>query len=447
MDLQELIGIVKDCGVAGAGGAGFPTYAKLDKRAEVILLNCAECEPLLKVHRQLLEKYSYEIMKTLTAIGEVLNAKRIIIGVKEAYQATVTALKGNLSSFPIIELKLLPEVYPMGDEVILIHETLGVTVAPGGLPIEKGIAVFNVETIYNVYQAIQSDKPVTSKYLTIAGEVSAPKTVLAPLGMEIRNVLKEAGEITAKDPVLLMGGPMTGSLVTPYDTVTKTTNAILVLDKNHRLVKRMLSDISIDMKRAMSICCQCEMCTDLCPRNLLGHPITPHLFMRSATSGTTKDLNPFLNTFYCCSCGVCELYACPQDLSPRRLITQYKNGLRSKGITPAKDVLGREPLAVREYRKVPMERLTARLGLAEYNKEAPLQDYLLSADTVKIKLSQHIGAKALPVVKAGEIVKAGARIAEAEDKKLSLPVHTGTEGKVVEVSDEYILIKSSNERN
>lgn len=446
MELQELIGIVKDSGVAGAGGAGFPTYAKLDKRAEAIILNCAECEPLLKVHRQLLEKYAYEIMETFTLIGEVLEAKRMIIGVKEAYKATVSALEGNLSSFPKLELKLLPEVYPVGDEVVLIYETLGLIIPPGGIPIEKGAAVFNVESVYNIYKALRHKKPVNSKYLTIAGEVTEPKTVLAPIGMEVKELLKAAGEITVSNPVFVMGGPMTGSLVTSYATVTKTTNAILVLDGNHRLVKRMQSDISIDMKRAMSVCCQCEMCTDLCPRNLLGHPITPHMFMRSATSGVTKDLSPFLNTFYCCSCGVCELYACPQDLSPRRLITQYKNGLRSKGMAPGRDTVQGEPLSAREYRKIPMERLTARLGLAEYNREAPLYDVPLSPRSVKIKLSQHIGAKAEALVQKGDRVLEGSLIAKAAEGKLSLPIHASIGGEVTEVSQDYIIIRNSNER-
>lgn len=449
MDIQELIGIVKEHGVAGAGGAGFPTYAKLDKRAEVILLNCAECEPLLKVHRQLLEKYAYEIMETFALIGEVLETKRTIIAVKEAYKETVEALQANRTSYPNIEVKLLPEVYPMGDEVVLIQETLGITIPPGGLPLQKGVAVFNVETIYNINKAIKKKEPVITKYLTIAGEVTAPKTVLAPIGMEVREVLKAAGELTVKAPVFIMGGPMTGSVVSSYDCVTKTTNAILVLDRNHKLVQRMLSDISIDMKRAMSVCCQCEMCTDLCPRNLLGHPITPHMFMRSATSGigaAMKDLRPFLHTFYCCSCGICELYACPQELSPRRLITQYKNGLRSKGVTPDREVKYKEPSSLREFRKIPMERLTARIGLTEYNKEAPLIDTLLLAQQVKIKLAQHIGVKAVPSVKKGDTVKYGSRIADAAEGKLSLPIHSPVNGEVIEITENYIIIQNSSER-
>ena len=332
MDLKELIQVAKDNGVAGAGGAGFPTYCKFDKRAKTIILNCAECEPLLKVHRQMLQKYAYEIMYTLNIMAQAMEAERVLVAVKEAYAKTVEAVKANLNSFPNLELKLLEEIYPMGDEVVLIYETLGKKVPPGSIPLEVNVAVFNVETVYNIYKAMERQEPVTHKYLTIAGEVNNPITIKAPLGMTVEEAVEKAGGSKITEPVYIMGGPMTGNIVNSYDTITKTTNAILVLPKEHTLVLKRTSNPVIDMKRAMSACCQCEMCTDLCPRNLLGQPITPHMFMRTATSGVTQDLAPYLNTMFCCSCGACELYACPQGLSPRKLISEYKTRLRKNGV-------------------------------------------------------------------------------------------------------------------
>ena len=125
---------------------------------------------------------------------------------------------------------------------------------------------------------------------------------------------------------------------------------------------------SIDLKRAASICCQCNTCTDLCPRNNLGHPIDPARFMRAAANGDFRDLNPYLDSHFCSSCGVCEMYACPQSLAPRTLLADMKGGLRKAGIRPAQGV---QPVPVqqsREYRKVPEERLMARLGLTKYDK-------------------------------------------------------------------------------
>lgn len=442
MDIKELISTVKENGVAGAGGAGFPAYAKLDKRTDTIILNCAECEPLLKVHRQLLQKYAYEIMSTLTMVADAVEAKNIIIAVKEAYVKTVEAVKANLDSFPKIRLGLLSEVYPVGDEVVLIYETTGKKVPPGSIPIETGVAVFNVETVFNIYKAVNNREPVYTKYLTVAGEVYNPVTIKAPVGMSVEAAAAMAGGAKIKDFVYLMGGPMTGNIVNPYDTVTKTTNAILVLPADHTVIHKKSGNSSIDMKRAMASCCQCEMCTDLCPRHLLGQPITPHMFMRAATSGVTKDLSPFLDTMFCCSCGICEMYACPQDLSPRKLITEYKTGLRNKGIPVPKGIQSKETDPMREYRKVPMERLTARLGLKEYDVDAPLNEKEINPDQVKIKLSQHIGARALAVVKENDIVNQGDMIAKADEGKLSIPVHASVSGKIIEANDKFIIIKT-----
>ena len=153
MDIKELQKIMQENGVVGAGGAGFPTYMKLTDKADTILMNCAECEPLLKLHRQLLEKHAYEIMKTFDMVAETVGASQAIIGIKKSYVQTINALNQHIEEFPRVKIHLLDEVYPMGDEVVLIYEATGRVVRPGGLPIEQGVAVFNVETLYNVYQS------------------------------------------------------------------------------------------------------------------------------------------------------------------------------------------------------------------------------------------------------------------------------------------------------
>lgn len=442
MNIIELINTVKEAGVAGAGGAGFPTYAKLDKRTNTILLNCAECEPLLKVHRQLLEKYSYEILRTLNIMAEAVDAEEVLIGIKAAYKNAVEAVRSNLDMFPNIKISFLPEVYPAGDEVVLIYETTGKVVPPGKLPIDTGITVFNVETVLNIYNALEHKEPVTHKYLTVAGEVKNPITVKAPLGMTVDDLVKLAGGAVIQDPMYIMGGPMTGNIVSGYDVVTKTTNAILVFSKNHTIIKKKAHNVSIDIKRAMAACCQCEMCTDLCPRYQLGHPIEPHAFMRAATSGVSKDLSPFLNTMFCCSCGLCEMYACFQDLSPRTLITEYKNGLKKNGVGLPAEIQQKEVSPLREYRKIPVERLTSRLGLSIYDVEAPLSEDGIQVGTVKINLSQHIGAPAKAIVKKYDMAEVGQIIGEASEGKLSIPVHSSVFGEVVEVNEKYVIIKT-----
>ena len=438
MEIDKLSQILKENGIVGAGGAGFPTYGKLSEKADTILMNCAECEPLLKLHRQLLKEHAQEILKAFALIAETLHVKEAIIGIKEEYKSTVTALEEYIGEYPVIKIHKLPGAYPMGDEVVLIYEATGKVVRPGGLPIECGVAVFNVETLFNVYRAVFEQHPVTDKCVSVVGEVEHPITVRVPIGTRIRDVVAMAGAITTKHPVYLLGGPMMGNFGTEYQPVTKTTNAVIVLPQDHTLVYRKKPNIANAIARAASSCCQCETCTDLCPRHALGHPIEPHLFMRAAANRDFQTLEPFINTMFCSSCGLCELYSCPQGLSPRSIMAQYKNGLRKEGLKPP--AVTADPVnPAREYRKAPEARLSARLGLDVYDKDAPLDDWVRGAKEVKILLSQHIGAPAKPAVKTGDTVSCGAIVGASGDG-LSVNIHASIAGTVTEVTDHYVMM-------
>ena len=446
MEIQDLKEILRENGVVGAGGAGFPTYAKLDNRAELILMNCAECEPLLKLHRQLLEQRAEEILRTFDRIARTVGAREAVIGIKGEYKAALKAIDRYIDDYPAMRVQLLDSVYPMGDEVVLIYEATGRVIRPGGLPIEEGVAVFNVETVYNAYRALEEQTPVTEKLVSVVGEVEHPLTLRVPVGAYIRDVVAHAGEITVKDPAYLVGGPMMGNLTSQDAVVTRTTNAVIVLDRSHSLIQRKNRNPAIDLKRAASACCQCETCTSLCPRHALGHPIEPHKFMRSAANQDFQDTNVFLNTFFCSSCGLCENFSCPQGLAPRSLIADYKLGLRKAGVKAPQNV---QPVPVkqsREYRKAPEERLEARLGLTRYEVDAPLQpdDCWRKAgliQKVKIMLSQHIGAPAVPVVEKGEQVKAGQCIARPAEG-LSVAIHASVDGVVKEITEQSIIIRN-----
>lgn len=440
MELGKLSSILQQNGIVGAGGAGFPTYAKLNKNAETIILNCAECEPLLRLHRQLLEKNAREIVDTFWSMGQAMGSKNVIIGIKRAYVKAIEALHAVLDDYEGVRLGLLDEVYPAGDEVVLIYEVTGKVVRPGGLPIECGVAVFNVETVYNVYQAIKKNTPVVDKLVSVVAEVNHPVTVRVPIGCTLDEVVALAGGQKTEDAVYFVGGPMMGRIGTGAEPVTKTTNAILVLPKNHVIIQKKKRKASIDLKRAAASCCQCTMCTDLCPRNRLGHPIEPHKFMLAATCKDVQDPNIFVNTLFCSSCGLCEMYSCMQSLAPRSLMTDYKAGLRGAGIKPPEDVVPKPVGEEREYRKVPMERLMARLDLTQYDKEAPLHNEVVDMKRVRIMLSQHIGAPATAVVKVGDTVERGQMIAEP-GQGLSVAIHASISGTVTEVNEKYVIIE------
>lgn len=444
MDIRELSRVMQESGIVGAGGAGFPSYAKLNEKTETLILNCAECEPLLKLHRQLLEKYAAEITAAFYQIGRTVGAKEMIIGIKKSYTKTIDALNAVLDEYPGVRLGLLDEVYPAGDEVVLIYEVTKKVVKPGGLPIDCGVAVFNVETVYNVYRAVEKNIPVVDKLVSVVGEVEHPVTVRVPIGTSIEETVRLAGAVTHPDTVYFIGGPMMGWIGSGSQPVTKTTNAVLVLPQDHLIVQKKRRKASIDLKRAAASCCQCTMCTDLCPRNRLGHPIVPHLFMRAAAFQDMQEPGIFVNSLFCSSCGLCEMYSCMQGLSPRSLLADYKAGLRANGLKPPKV----EPAMVgeeREYRKVPMARLMARLNLVQYNKKAPLLDEVAAVSKVKILLSQHIGAPASASVHVGDTVQTGQMIAHPA-QGLSVGIHASIDGVVSAVTQKYIIIENGDNK-
>ena len=439
MELSTLIQTMKEGGIVGAGGAGFPSYAKLDKKADTIILNCAECEPLFNLHRQLLAKYAREILTALEQVRVAIEAKRVIIAIKPTYTNAIEAVEYYLSEFKNTTISLLPEIYPAGDEIVTIYETTGRIVKPGKLPISEGVIVYNVETMLNTYYAISEGKGITHKYIVVAGEVKNPVMVKAPLGMKYKDVVALAGGETIDDYAYIGGGVMTGNLVLGTDVVTKTSNAILVLPSNHPVILKRKTRTQVSIARAMSSCCQCRSCTDLCSRNLLGYPIEPHKFMRAVSKGMDSDTQSVLNSMYCSQCGLCELYACPQGLSPRTLIGVAKAQLRKNGVKVEEASFG-GVAPDRDYKKVPMHRLIGRLGLTKYNVGAEFVNDELMPKEVKVMLSQHIGAPASALVKKGDSVKVGDVIASCTDK-LGANIHASISGKVTSVTDSYVIIK------
>ncbi len=439
MNIEQLKELLRENGIVGAGGAGFPTYAKLDKKADTIILNCAECEPLLRLHRQVLKTYTHEILSTLYEISKILEVSTVYVGIKGSYKRTLAAVEGEITSFPNMKICKLPEVYPAGDEVVLTYEATGRVVKAGSIPISVGVVVLNVETVYNVYRAMQG-LPVTHKYVTVTGEVKRPITLYAPIGISIEKLLEAAGGVTIDDPAYVLGGPMMGRLGSPSDTVTKTSNAVLVLPKELPLVQKKLTKTSIDIRRAMSSCCQCSYCTSLCPRNLLGHPIDSSAFMLAASHGVTSDTTPYVNALLCSGCGLCEMYSCSQGLSPRALLMATKSSLQKKGIRLPADLKQGPVEPLRNLRQIPLSRLRSRLGLDPYNHSAPISEEPLKFRHLSISLSQHIGAPAVAIVEKGDRVKIGQMLASPAQNALSVAIHSPVDATVTEVGKNKITL-------
>lgn len=440
MNLNEIKALLRNAGVVGMGGAGFPSYAKLSDGADTVIVNCAECEPLLKVDRQILEVYTYEILSALSEIVQATGAKQGIVAIKAHYRAALEALEAEIGAFPNLSIHKLRAVYPAGDELILIKEVTGKLVPPGKLPISVGVTVCNVESVYNMYRAMNGE-PVTHKYVTVAGEVAAPKTLRVPLGTKISELIAAAGGATCEDPELISGGPMMGKRIRSTDPVIKTTNAILVLPRDHGVIQNKQRSAKINLKRTMAVCCQCHSCTDLCSRHVLGYPVEPHLVMRVLSNGGRGDTAALEGSLYCSGCGLCENYSCPQGLSPRLMIEQLKASARESGFKPSQDLPVTPDRKDADLKRVSVERLTARLGLKKYDVDAPLCEEF-STKRVKLMLTQHLGTPAIAAVSVGDTVKQGDLIGAANEKSISVSIHASIDGVVEAVTDRYVTIKA-----
>ncbi|MBQ3234752.1 MAG: 4Fe-4S dicluster domain-containing protein [Clostridia bacterium] len=436
MDLKTKM---REAGIVGAGGAGFPSYAKLADGAEVLVINGAECEPLLYTDYILLKKEIDGVLSGIRAVLDYLSVTKALLCVKDHTAKKLNIKDGTLLADKIT-LKVLPDVYPMGDEISLIYQATGKVVKPGNLPITAGVIVYNVETVLNVSNAIIKGEPLTEKWLTVGGDVAKPIVTKVPLGTKIEDLFKALNVAVDDNHVLLDGGPSMGKVIDPEKAViTKTTKGLLILPKNIPAIEAKFIDGAKSVARAETACCQCTRCTDLCPRGLLGYPLEPHKMVRTAKNAVTLSPEMVISATLCCGCGICETLACCQGISPKAVINEYKVLLAKEKLR----FVGKEevsPHKEREYRMIPSDRWQSVLGVKKYDKVAEYIGELKSFNSVEINLRQHIGAPSVPAVKTGDRVIKGQLIANANDG-LSLPQHASIDG-VVTVYDSKIVIEN-----
>lgn len=430
---------IKQAGVAGAGGAGFPTHVKIACDAEYVIVNCAECEPLIKSDKYLMEQHGPKIVEGLQAVKDCTGAKYGVLAVKYKNKAAVSALENAISGKEGLSVHLLENYYPAGDEQQIIYEVTGRVIPVGKLPIEAGCVVINAQTAYHVAEAMESI-PVIKRNVTITGEVRSPLTITVPIGTSIAYLLELAGGVTCEDYTVIIGGPLMGRAVEDVKTefVTKTTNGIIVLPSNHELVRRKTSSLDQELKIARAACCQCNYCTLVCPRSNLGLGVQPHKVMQALTfsnAGVLVDGNAALG---CCNCGLCTYVGCNMGLSPSRFISRMRTELLAKKVKSSRDP---GPVNLfREDTKVPSKRVIQRTGLADYDREVPYVDSYDAPRAVRIMLKQHIGAPCVPGVSEGDMVREGQCIGQIPEGALGANIHASISGRVVTVSKDYIDI-------
>lgn len=437
MNLDQL---VREAGVVGAGGAGFPSHVKASSRVEFVVANGAECEPLLHKDYEVMRTEARRVVDGVRLLMQATGARQGIIGIKEKNAPAVEAVRDSLGGDDIC-IHLLGDFYPSGDEYILVYEATGRLIPPQGIPLDVGIVVNNVETLLNVSAAAEST-PVTRKYVTIAGAVNRPVTTVVPVGTSYRDAIEAAGGASVAEFAVFVSGIMMGKLEFDLDLpITKTCAGLVVLPVAHTLVRRKGQPEQAMHRIGKSACDQCSYCTELCPRFTLGYDVQPHKVMRSL--GFTATGENVWNQFasLCCGCGICTLYACPEELFPKEACDKAKRDLKSAGIgwTGPKEV---RPHPMYEYRRTPLKQLVAKLGIEEYDVHTPFDATVASPARVTLPLAQHIGATAVPVVRAGESVRAGQVVGEIPVGKLGARVHASIGGTVRAVGDAIVIARA-----
>ncbi len=431
---------LKRMGVVGAGGAGFPTYVKAASRVEFVLANGAECEPLLHKDAELMHHFPAEILAGMELMIEATGARKGLFGLKKKNRAALEAIEPAARARNI-DLVLLGDFYPSGDEYELVYTATGRLIPPAGIPLQVGCVVNNVETLYNVHYAGQG-VPVTRKFLSVSGAVRRPKSFWVPVGTPFRDLIELAGGATAPDFGLFVSGIMMGRLSFDLDEpVTKTTAGLIVLPRDHYLVVRKSQPQQAMNRIGKSACDQCSYCTEFCPRYLLGYEVQPHKVMR--TLGFTLSGKENWNQWaeLCCACGLCTLYACPEDLFPKEACDQAKADMRAAG----RRFVQQHPVRVhpmKEYRRVPLALLRKRLKVEEYESETPYEPVDWRPAKVRLLLSQHAGKPASPVVRPHDRVRRGDTVAAVDPKVLGADIHASIDGVVTVVSETYIEVEA-----
>ena len=421
-------------GVIGAGGAGFPAHVKLNSSPDTIIVNAAECEPLLHKDMEVILHHSAEVLKGLDAVMQITGARDAIIGIKEKHTREIGLLRSGVRAG--IRVVPVEDVYPAGDEVTLIYMTTERVVRPGALPISVGCLVQNVETLYN----IGVNRPVVEKFIGVAGAVEKPATLKVPVGISYAEVLSHF-RITAPEYVVRSGGLMMGVLEEDLtEVVSKRTGALIVLPPDHYCVtmyRRFRTDHDTD-RIAKAGCDQCTLCTEFCPRYLLGQPVRPETAMRNRMF--TREDQPMLfpGNVSCCECNLCTMYACPEGLDPRGATVIEKRLAREQNLRWTGSDIAVHPMY--DYRKVPTAKLKQRLDVLKFADEGPLSDLVMEPASVRIPLTGHAGARAEPVVRQGQSVKKYDLIAKSGGK-ISSNVHSSIAGTVVTIAAEFIHIQ------
>ena len=313
---NELLSHIQTSGIAGMGGAGFPSSLKLlkhpEKHIETLIINAAECEPYITADDMIMRERADDVISGIQILAHLVQPDQCLIGIEDNKPQAIDALKAALlrhqepHHYQNIKIVVIPTKYPSGGEKQLIEILTGKQVPSGTIPADIGIICHNVGTTAAIYRAVEFGEPLISRITTVTGKsVAQPQNVEVLLGTPIRDVLTHCGWHTTKSSRLIIGGPMMGYTVqSDHLPIIKTTNCLLTPTEKE-----------LPLPVAQQPCIRCGMCAEVCPARLLPQ----QLFWFSQSKEWDKAQNHHLMD--CIECGACA-YVCPSQIP---LVQYYRN--------------------------------------------------------------------------------------------------------------------------
>jgi electron transport complex protein RnfC len=302
VDPSHLRNMIREAGIVGLGGAGFPSFIKLNpgaaKTIDTLILNGVECEPYITCDDRLMREHAHEILNGLRIMRHALHARECIIAIEDNKPEAYAVMRDAVADEAGVRVALLPTIYPQGSEKQLIKVVTGKEVPSNGLPLHIGIVMHNVGTAYAVYRAIEHREPLISRYVTVAGDaVKQPRNLEVLFGTSVLDLLDECGADLGDIDRIIMGGPMMGfALHTVNTSVIKTANCILAT-----------TAVATPRAQPAMPCIRCGACMDTCPANLL-----PQQLYWYAHAKDFHRIQEY-NLFDCIECGCCS-YVCPSHI-------------------------------------------------------------------------------------------------------------------------------------
>ena len=311
LDAKEIVAKISAAGIVGLGGATFPTHVKLSpppgNKAEILIINAVECEPYLTSDHVLMLEHGEEIMTGVSILMKAIQVNKAVIGVENNKKDAIVHLTKLATAYPGIEVMPLKVQYPQGGEKQLIDAVIRKQVKSGALPISTGAVVQNVGTVFAVYEAVQKNKPLVERIVTVTGKkLSRPSNLLVRIGTPIAALIEAAGGLPENTGKIIGGGPMMGrALLSPDVPVTKGSSGVLILDREEAV------------RKPMRDCIRCAKCVGVCPMGL-----NPAFLMRDTLYKSWETAEKG-NVVDCIECGSCS-FTCPANRPLLDYIRQAK---------------------------------------------------------------------------------------------------------------------------